>query len=364
LPPRLPLPERPALRILFVIRGKLGDSLIPYGMVRAYADAHPQDKVTLLIRKDYARLLKDETGLAIIPFGSRIEMMARLLWVCATQPAFDVLATLWGFGKPVVRIAQLVRAHRKIYLDDRHARWYTEWAPHKNYADLIDPAWLVTQVFAPDIRKPARLAIPSLIDKRRLARKPGAVCVIPAADEARRTFDLPTLNVLLAEVAMRHPRQHIWLVVNPADRRAEEFLTAPLPANVEIRRFANLEDLLSILVEVDAYYGTDTGVYHLAASMGVPATVLFGPTQPQKIVLPQQPDTTWVRLTVLGGEHCEVKDCTRPLCLYQCVASYAHATCATALADTPAPCPLRAFDTAALPEITLHHNLQTVSGNG
>jgi hypothetical protein len=100
--------------------------------------------------------------------------------------------------------------------------------------------------------------------------------------------------------------------------------------------------------------------------MGIPATVLFGPTQPQKIVLPQQPDTTWVRLTVLGGEHCEVKDCARPLCLYQCVASFAGAACATAIADTPGECPLREFDPAALPEITLrHHPLNPVAaGNG
>ena len=50
----------PARRILFVIRGKLGDSLVLYAMVRAYIQAHPQDQVSLLIRRDYALLLKHE----------------------------------------------------------------------------------------------------------------------------------------------------------------------------------------------------------------------------------------------------------------------------------------------------------------
>lgn len=341
-----------AQRVLFVIRGKLGESLIPYCMVRAYADARPRDEISLLIRRDYARLLEHEAGIRAIPFGSRVEMMARLLWLRITSPAFDVLAVLWGFGNPVVRIAQLTRARRKIYLDAGYPQWYPEWPPHTDYQDLIDPAWFVTRMFAPDVAKPGRLEIASLVVQRNRAPKPGAVAVIPAADEDRRTFDLPTLKNLLTAVSARHPRHKIWLVVNPGDRRAGEFLAAPLPANVEIRRFFTLSGLLSILVQVDAYYGTDTGVYHLAAAMGISATVLFGPTQPHKIVLPEQSNAGWGRLTVLGDTHCEIKTCTRPLCLYQCVATFAGAECATSIGETPPACPLRAFDEAALRAIT------------
>jgi ADP-heptose:LPS heptosyltransferase len=341
-------------RIIFVIRGKLGESLIPFGMLRAYADARPQDQVSLLIRKDYARLLENEAGVRIIPFGSRIEMMARLLWIRLTEPPFDVLAVLWGFGNPMLRIAQLVRARRKIYLDAQYSKWYPEWPPHNDYEDLIDPAWYVTRVFAPDIEKPSRLEIPSLIAQRELAPKPGAIGVIPAADEDRRTFDVPTLQLLIGEVSARHPGRKIWLIVNPGDRGAGAFLAMPLAPHVEIRRFSRLSQLLAMMLELDAYYGTDTGVYHLAAAMGTPATVMFGPTQPHKIMLPGQPNAGWVRLTVLGDRHCEIKDCTRPLCLYQCVASFAQADSATTVDDTPEACPLRAFDAAALPAITQH----------
>ena len=37
-------------RVLFVLRGKLGDTLLRYSAVRAYADANPSDDVTLLVR--------------------------------------------------------------------------------------------------------------------------------------------------------------------------------------------------------------------------------------------------------------------------------------------------------------------------
>jgi ADP-heptose:LPS heptosyltransferase len=341
-----------ARRILFVVRGKLGESVIPYCMVRAYAAARPQDEVSLLVRKDYARLLENEAGVRIIPFGSRLEMMARLLWLRLTEPAFDVLAVLWGFGNPVLRIAQLTRATRKIYLDGQYPMQYPEWPPHTEYDDLIDPAWFVTRVFAPDIAKPARLDIPSLSARRDAAPKPGVVAVVPAADEDRRTFDLLTLQHLLSAVAVLHPGRRIWLIVNPGDRGAREFLAARLPANVEVRRFSDLSGLLAILVQIDAYYGTDTGVFHLAAAMRIPATVLFGPTQPRKIVLPGQPNARWVRMTALGDAHCEIKNCTRPVCLYQCVASFAGSACATPIADTPAACPLRAFEAAELEAIT------------
>ena len=57
-------------RILFAIRSKLGDTLISYACVRAYVDTHPHDRVTLLTRSAYARLLRAETGLRVIGFDN------------------------------------------------------------------------------------------------------------------------------------------------------------------------------------------------------------------------------------------------------------------------------------------------------
>jgi ADP-heptose:LPS heptosyltransferase len=343
-----------ARRVMFVVRGKLGESVLPYVMIRAYMAAYPADHVSLLIRRDYAHLLQGERGLRIIPFGSRIEMMARLLWLRLTERDFDALAVLWGFGNPMLRIAQLVRAKRKIYLDGQFAEVYPEWPAQNQYQDLMDPAWFVMQVLDPAVGKPLSLTIPSLVERRRQTPKPGVVGVIPAADEDRRTFDIATLNNLFAAVTSRHPDKKIWLIVNPHDRRAREFMTARFAPNVEIKRFSNLIELIDILAQLDAYYGTDTGVYHLAAAMSIPATVWFGPTQPLKIVLSQQPQVTTLRLAVLGEGHCDVTGCAKPLCLYQCVASFADAECATQIGETPATCPLRAFAAEELPRTTEH----------
>ncbi len=347
---------KPAQRILFVIRGKLGDSLIPYATVRAYIDAHPDHEVWLLIRKAYAGLLQGEQGVRIVTFNRRIDMMAKLAWIRLTRPAFDVLAVLWGFGRPMLRIAQLVRAHRKIYLDDSFAAAYPEWPALYPYENHADRAWRVTQVFDPEIARPVRLAIPSLAARRQTMGSNGVVAVVPAADEDRRTLDVPTLMNLLQGVIAQHSGQPVWLIVNPRDRGAGEFMTAALPAGVELKHFSTLEELLDLICHSDHYYGMDTGVYHLAVSMGIQATVFFGPTQPLIAIMPEQTRVVSLRLAVLKNDHCNVLDCACPLCLYQTVDSYFDANCATPLAATPQLCPLRAFDPADLPAITLRRH--------
>ncbi len=56
-------------RVLFLVRGKLGDTLTAYASVRAFADRHPDWDVALLTRTDYARLLEGEAGVRGGPAG-------------------------------------------------------------------------------------------------------------------------------------------------------------------------------------------------------------------------------------------------------------------------------------------------------
>ena len=49
-------------RVLFVIRGKLGDTLVAFATVRQYSDTFPDDDITLMTRAGYAELLARERG--------------------------------------------------------------------------------------------------------------------------------------------------------------------------------------------------------------------------------------------------------------------------------------------------------------
>lgn len=348
----------PRRRVLFVIRTKLGDSLVCYASVRAYADTHPEEDISLLIRADYGALLAEEPGIRVIPFGSRLGMMARLLWLRLTEPPFDVLATLWGFGRPVRRIAQLVKAKRKIYLDGRYPDLYPEWPAPGEVEILTEPAWRVARLVDPALPLTQHLRVGSLARLREMTLRPGAVGLVPLADELRRNLDAPALAQLVEGARQHYPGKRLWVLLNLRDPGARE-LREQLPEGVEAQIFSSLPQLVSLLAQLDAYVGTDTGLYHLSAAMGIPATVFFGPGQPRKVILPEQAGITWIRLSTLGNRHCEVKDCPRPYCLHQAVASWSRAPCQTGLHEAPPSCPLQ--DCASMSD---HFAINAISQGG
>ena len=328
-------------RILFAIRSKLGDTLISFQCVRAYVDAHPDDSVTLLTRSAYAQLFMRESGVRVIGFDSRIGMAARLLWLRVTEPAFDILAVLWGSGAPIRLIGQLVKARRKVAWSRRFGPGIFEEAVMPADHFLIDPAASTIRVFEPGFAAPTRLALPSLAARRANCVDKSAIGIVPIADEARRNLDPAVLAQLLLEVRRRHPTAPMRIFINPGNAGSDALIAAPLPPGCEVRTFRDLAALVDQYAQLAAWYGTDTGLYHLAVAVGIPATVFFGPTQPHKIVMPAQSGTRVWRLAVLRDSHCEEKSCRRPLCLHAAVAAWSMGACTTGIDETPIACPLR-----------------------
>lgn len=345
-----------AHRVLFVIRGKLGDTLVAYASVRAYADRYPQDDVALLVRANYAALLAGERGVRVIGFASRVALLVRLARLALVERPFDALLVLWGFGAPVRRLGRLVRARRKIYLDGRWPEVYPEHAEIPPEPLQSEPAWRVVRRFAPELPAPQRLLVPSLAARRAAQGAAAAIGIAPLADEPRRLMSVSALRALVREIAARHPGAPIRVFLNRRDIGAAELVAAGVPPGAEFRFFPALEGLVREFCELARLYATDTGLAHLAAAMDIPATVFFGPTQPWKIVMPGEPHTVAVRLAALGGAHCEEKSCTRPLCLAQAVANYCGGAPGIALADTPATCPLRVLAPGELARISVHEN--------
>jgi ADP-heptose:LPS heptosyltransferase len=342
------------MKVSFVIRAKMCDTLIAYASVRQYADLYPEDEVTLLVRKDYARLLQDEPGIRLISFDSRIEMMLKLLWLRLKGETFDVLAILWGYGNPIRRIGQLVNARRKISMDGSFPEIFTEHPPSLDYEQLLEQSWLVIRVFRPEFPKPDELRLPGLARRRQPETlSSGPIAVVPLSAENRKNMDSGALDMLLRRISEVHPGRRIWIFVNPTDAGAASILKMPLPSFAEFKRFGGLVALARAFEQVSHWYGADTGLYHLAAGMGVPATVFFGPTQPGKVLMSAQPGVQWVRAQVLANDHCEEKSCTKPLCLHRAVAGFCDSETSTTLRDVPAACPLRRFSESELRDVAV-----------
>jgi ADP-heptose:LPS heptosyltransferase len=334
-------------RVLFVLRGKLGDTISAYATVRAYAKEHPGDELTLLVRANYAPLFARERGLRLIGFSSRLAMFAKLLWMRWREPPFDALLVLLGFGPPIRRLGRMVRATRKIYLDDRFRDVYPEWPELPPGYLQSEPAWRID----PALAQPQQSRIESLATLRRPA---GVIGVAPVSDEPRRSMGVQVLRALVASLMQRNPGVPVHVLINPSDQDAKPLLEAGLPAGAQFRDFPTLEKLFEELGRLDHLHSTDTGLYHLAAAMGVPLTTYFGPTQPGRNGFPAQPALARVRIAALGGDHCEEKGCLRPVCLEIPVARHnGFEPPAFEVSERPAGCLLRQHPRKALENIRI-----------
>jgi len=341
-------------RVLFVLRGKLGETVVAFATVRAFADAYPGDDVTLLVRANYAPLFEREAGMRVIGFSSRIAMFAKLLRLRWFEAPFDALLVLLGAGAPIARLGRMVRARRRIFLDGRFKDVYTQWPQVPGDHRHFEPAWLVARAYEPGLAAPQVSRIPSLAALR---RPMNIVAIAPVSDETRRSMAPGTLHVLIEALARWHPGCEIRVLVNPADRDAQPLLeagkNAGLPAGAQFERFATLQALTEALCRLEHVYSTDTGLYHLAVAIGVPTTTYYGPTQPWKNGFPAQPVLTRVRLAALGGDHCEEKQCGRPVCLASAVALHAGAPADSGVDGTPPRCLLRRHTAAELARLAV-----------
>lgn len=144
--------------------------------------------------------------------------------------------------------------------------------------------------------------------------------------------------------------------MNPADHGARELVAARIPEGADFCFFPHLDDLVRGFGDLAHIYCTDTGLYHLAAAMGVPATVYYGPTQPWRNMMPAQPDARGVRLSVLGAAHCEEKSCQTPLCIEAAVRAVAAEQGLASIDSAPAGCPLRSHPLERLSVVAWHEN--------
>lgn len=337
-------------RVLFVLRGKLGDTVTCFATVRAYADAFPDDDVTLLVRANYAPLFRHEQGIRVVDFSSRIVMFAKLAMMRWLEPPFDALLVLLGAGPPILRLGRMVRARRKIFHDGRFPGVYPEWPEIPAVHMQFEPAWRTARIFAPGLAPLQWSRIPNLAARRRPGRVIG---IAPISDEPRRTMSPRVVHALIAAFAQRHAGYAIHVLVNTGDDEARPLLEAGLPAGARLRIFPTLQALVEELGVLDHLYSTDTGTYHLAAAMGVPLTTFFGPTQPWKNGFPAQPDLRRIRLAALEGEHCEEKGCLRPVCLEKSVDLHVGTAIGSGIDGTPQGCLLRRHAAAQLEEVAV-----------
>ena len=133
-----------------------------------------------------------------------------------------------------------------------------------------------------------------------------------------------TLASLVGQIAGNlHAR--VLLCEGPDDRdRVERLLYDIGHQSFEILREKNLVEMAHFLSRADLFFGHDSGLTHLAAVLGVPTVVIFGPTDPEQ----------WrpfgEHVTVVQGQTClcrtwsQVQACENKVCLTSAVDEVMH----------------------------------------
>lgn len=130
----------------------------------------------------------------------------------------------------------------------------------------------ITDAFRP----PRPLAITE--SKRRVM-----LAVHPGSGGARKCWPVERFAEVIQ--AMWERQIPVLLLAGPADHARLEHLLAllgapPQPALLTLLRDAPLLEVAQALASCKGFLGNDAGITHLAALLGLPAVVLFGPTDP------------------------------------------------------------------------------------
>lgn len=309
-------------RLFVLIRDKLGDTIIAFQGLVAYRAAHPEDEITVMVHAHYLPLIQQEPGYRLIPYTSSLQAT---LWALRRRifgRRYDAVVVLRGFGKKIGRLARIVPADKRIHFLSRMPDIFTDsptpLTPEEDACQtLIAPVVRALRQVSGSLPSPSALSLPTLA---RMRTSPENIVICPVTDEARKNIAPDDVARMLSEIRRRHPDAPVRILVRISGEQGFE-VGQPI-MGAEVIAFGSIAGLLQELSKAVFYYGADTGLYHVAAAMGIPSVVFFGPTQPYKIMLPDQ--TAWaVRLGALGQSHCDLKSCKTPVCLQNAIASWA-----------------------------------------
>lgn len=72
------------------------------------------------------------------------------------------------------------------------------------------------------------------------------------------------------------------MIAGPAEESIARSMSENLPAGTGIHRLERLPDLAKLLARSGGFIGNDSGISHLAAFLGIPTVVIFGPSSPAR----------------------------------------------------------------------------------
>jgi hypothetical protein len=118
------------------------------------------------------------------------------------------------------------------------------------------------------------IPFPAAADHR---RNPAKILLHPGAGSTRKRW--PISNFIQVEAALKKTGLIPEIVLGPAEENLMQELQHPQRV---VHLLGDPADLVALLNSAGGYIGNDSGASHLAAYLGLPTTVIFGPADPKR----------------------------------------------------------------------------------
>jgi len=278
---------------LVVCTRRIGDVLLATPVVRSLKRAYPDAAVDMLVFEGTQDAVAANPDVhRIWTIAERPEIGPHLALLRSLWHRYDLALSVLAGDRPTVHAWAAGRYRMGTLLDDRKSWWKRrllhEWVPFDN---------LHTHTVAMNLRLLAPLQIKPFgtpVVSWTQEHEESVHRLLPRIRDSQRyaVFHVSpkfTYKTWTAEGWVALGR---WLIdqgvmvvvtgVESAEQNYCERVIHGLPDAVNLVGLMTLPELGYLLSRAALYIGTDTAVSHMAAAVGVPSVVLFGPSNPVK----------------------------------------------------------------------------------
>jgi len=293
-------------RLLIIHQGALGDFVVTFPILKALRTTIP--RIDGICRSSFGRLAVD---LGVLDTSYPLES-ARFasLYTDRIDPVVVTLMStyrsilLFSFSELLERSVKKINGRRVI----RILPWPAVF--QKNH---------ITEFLARQVRnsnllgKEARRRFSRALfhlkgDANRKRRSGARVIISPGAGSVKKRWPLERYLMVAADLKKRGLQPSILL--GPAEVDLEAALHHSPQSQPQVVKTRTFQELITVLDSATIYIGNDSGVSHLAAFLGVPTLVIFGPSDPDR----WRPFGDHVRIVKAASPCSPCFDTVRPDC--------------------------------------------------
>ncbi|MBU0987725.1 MAG: glycosyltransferase family 9 protein [Proteobacteria bacterium] len=150
-------------------------------------------------------------------------------------------------------------------------------------------------------------------DRHAKGADPAKILIHPGSGSIRKNW--PLANFINVALILKSDGRKPEFILGPAEHYLSNALRLQDFSNLKIHRKDDLSELTALLQTAGGFIGNDSGVSHLAAFLGLPSVVVFGPSCPDRwrpsgrSVEVVRPDLDCRPCFETNSENCETMEC-------------------------------------------------------